>query len=224
MFWSSAWEGKREGFLLASFYAALCSTAVHRKRNSSSLSSLCPCPFFTEKNQGHQGTQWDCFLWYGALPVPKAHSSSASDSVTPRSAVGRCSETSSKHREASLCLSQEKGSSGSACPRLLGAGPPASTQRTHPSRHLLLPATGLTTQTLQWKEQNTRFFFFFFLLSWSYFFAAFQLYAPGSPDFYNLFILFLAQLTCPKHSAPAICRQERAFRECTEPFRPSSQV
>lgn len=160
MFWSSAWEGKREGFLLASFYAALCSTAVHRKRNSSSLSSLCPCPFFTEKNQGHQGTQWDCFLWYGALPVPKAHSSSASDSVTPRSAVGRCSETSSKPREASLCLSQEKGSSGSACPRLLGAGPPASTQRTHPSRHLLLPATGLTTQTLQWKEQNTRFFFF----------------------------------------------------------------
>lgn len=66
--------------------------------------------------------------------------------------------------------------------------------------------------------------FFFFLLSWSYFFAAFQLYAPGSPDFYNLFILFLAQLTCPKHSAPASCRQERAFRECTEPFRASSQV
>lgn len=73
--------------------------------------------------------------------------------------MGRRSETSSKRREASLCLSQEKGSSGSACPRLLGAGPPASAQRTHPSQHLLLPATGLTTQTLQRKEQNTRFFF-----------------------------------------------------------------
>lgn len=115
----SAWEGKRERFLLPSFYVALCIASVHRKRNSS-LSSLCSCPLSAEKNHGgHWGTEWDHFLWYWVLPVPKEHSSSACKlRDRPACCGGHSSEISSERRQASARRRRKAPQQGSACPGL----------------------------------------------------------------------------------------------------------
>lgn len=90
---------------------------------------LCPLSSPSPLSAGKtRGSTWDCFLWCWALPVPKAHSSSAcKHSDLPQSCGGKA--VNSAQSTGGLSLSQEKGPAAGQCLpwSLPGAGLPVST-------------------------------------------------------------------------------------------------